>query len=285
MLEQKRVSRRVLEGERMVTPHRVTIERPATDEYAPVTALLEELLARIATDVPGTLGAAVSVDHHGKPLHLVATHGLAATFVPAQLDGLGGAAPTAGRTGEPVVTADVFADERWPSLTLCGLIERHPELAADWSRVRGAAALPAPWDADDSLVLSVTLDRPATLETLEVLRRNERLTAMALVVAEAARPDRTEQMLDLLQSRAALEEAKGIVIALRRCDSDEAWETLRRASQEFNVKVRELAVALVELLAGAPAPQPGGDRTIRPGRAARTAAEQVLRAFESKTSR
>src|SRR3954463_826798 len=99
MLEQKGVSRRVLEGERVVTPHRVTIERPATDEYAPVTALLEELLARIAADVPGTLGAAVSVDHHGKPLHLVATHGLAATFVPAQLDGLGGAVPTARPTG------------------------------------------------------------------------------------------------------------------------------------------------------------------------------------------
>ncbi|WP_284742726.1 ANTAR domain-containing protein [Amycolatopsis sp. RTGN1] len=258
----------------------MSTERPMTDERGPVTALLEELLARIAADVPGAVGAAVSVHHNGHPLHVAAAHGLAATFVPAQLDGFGGPVPAAGRTGEPVVTADVFADERWPSLTLSGLIERHPELAADWSRVRGAAALPAPWDVEDSLVLSVTLDRPATDETLKVLRRNERLTASALIVAEAARPDRAEQMLDLLQSRAALEEAKGIVIALRRCDPDEAWETLRRASQQFNVKVRELAVALVELLAGAPAPQPGGDRTIRPGPAARAAAEQVLRAFE-----
>ncbi|MEV6644453.1 ANTAR domain-containing protein [Amycolatopsis sp. NPDC051371] len=258
----------------------MTTQRLVTDERAPVTALLEELLERIAADVPGAVGAAVSVHHHGKPLHVAAAHGLASTFVAAQLEGLGGPVPTAGRTGEPVVTADVFTDERWPWLTLCGLIERHPELAAGWARVRGVAALPAPWDAEDSLVLSVTLDRPATEETLEVLRRNERLTAMALVVAEAARPDRTEQMLDLLQSRAALEEAKGIVIALRRCDPDEAWETLRRASQQFNVKVRELAVALVELLAGAPAPQPGGERTIRPSPAARVAAERVVQAFE-----
>jgi hypothetical protein len=219
------------------------------------------------------------VHHNGSPLHVAATRGLAAVFVPAQLDRFGGPIPTAGRTGEPVVTADVFADERWPSLTLCGLLEHHPELAADWPRVRGVAALPAPWDVEGGLVLSVTLDRPATEETLKVLRRHERFTAMALVVAEAAQPDRTEQLLDLLQSRAALEEAKGIVIALRRCDPDEAWATLRRASQQFNVKVRELAVALVELLAGAPAPQPGGDRTIHPGPAARAAAEQVLRAF------
>ncbi|MEV4143671.1 ANTAR domain-containing protein [Amycolatopsis sp. NPDC049691] len=244
-----------------------------------VTALLEELLKRIAADVPGALGAAVSVHHHGLPLHVAAAHGLADVFVPAQLDGLGGPVATAGDTGLPVVTADVFADERWPSLTLDTLLERHP--GPDWSRVRGVAALPAPWDTEGRFVLSVTLDRPATDETLKVLRRHERFTAMALVVAEAAQPDRTEQMLDLLQSRAALEEAKGIVIALRRCDPDEAWATLRRASQQFNVKVRELAVALVELLGGAPAPQPDGDRTIEPSPAARVAAEQVLRAFES----
>ncbi|MDS0135739.1 MULTISPECIES: ANTAR domain-containing protein [unclassified Amycolatopsis] len=247
-----------------------------------VTPLLEELLARIAADVPGALGAAVSVHHRGGPLHLAAAHGLSAALVPAQLSGLGGPVPAAGRTGEPVVSADVYVDGRWPSLTLNGLVEHHPALAAEWARVRGIAALPSAWDADGTLVLSVVLDRPATDETVNVLRRHERLAAMALVVAEATQPDRTGQTLDLLQSRAALEEAKGIVIALRRCDPDEAWDTLRRASQEFNVKVRELAVALVELLGGAPAPQPAGERTIHPGPAARRAARQVLSALESR---
>ena len=256
-------------------------ENPMTRGRAPLTALLEELLERIAADVPGTLGAAVSVHHRGGPLHVAATLGLSTVFVPAQLNGFGGPVPTAGRTGEPVVTADVFADERWPSLTLTGLIEHHPALSADWPRVRGIAALPAAWDTEGRLVLSVVLDRPATELTLAVLRRHERLAAMALVVAEASQPDRTEQMLDLLQSRAALEEAKGIVIALRRCDPDEAWQTLRRASQQFNVKVRELAVALVELLAGAPAPQPDGDRTIHPSAAARAAADHLVRALEA----
>jgi hypothetical protein len=250
---------------------------PATHR---VTPLLEELLARIAADVPGALGAAVSVHQRGGPLHVAAARGLSAAFVAAQLNGFGGPVPTAGRTGEPVVTGDVYTDDRWPFLTLSGLLERHPALAADWARVRGVAALPSTWDAEGTLVLSVALDRPATEETVAVLRRHERLAAMTLVVAEAARPDRTDQMLDLLQSRAALEEAKGIVIALRRCDPDEAWNTLRRASQEFNVKVRELAVALVELLAGAPAPQPVGERTILPGPAARLAARQVLHALE-----
>ncbi len=247
-----------------------------------VTPLLEELLARIAADVPGALGAAVSVHHRGGPLRLAAAHGLSTAFDPVQLNGSGGPVPTAGRTGEPMVTADVYADDRWPSLTLSGLLELHPALAADWPRVRGVAALPSTWEAEGKLVLSVVLDHPATDETVNVLRRHERLAAVALVVAEAIQPDRADQMLDLLQSRAALEEAKGIVIALRRCAPEEAWDTLRRASQEFNVKVRELAVALVELLAGAPAAQPAGDRTILPGPAARRAARQLLRALESR---
>ncbi|MEV4055204.1 ANTAR domain-containing protein [Amycolatopsis sp. NPDC049688] len=253
-----------------------------TPTTSAATPLLEELLARIAADVPGTLGAAVSVHPRGGVLSAAATYGISTAFVPAQLTGSGGPVPVAGRTGVPVVTADVFADDRWPGLTLTGMLDRHPGFAADWPRVRGVAALPATWDTDGLLVLSVTLDRPATEETVNVLRRYERLAAVTLVVAEAAQPDRTEQMLDLLQSRAALEEAKGIIIALRRCDPDEAWSTLRRASQEFNVKVRELAVALVELIAGAPATQPDGERTITPGPAARRAAGRLLRVLEGR---
>ncbi|WP_328617308.1 ANTAR domain-containing protein [Amycolatopsis sp. NBC_00355] len=254
--------------------------RPAADDQAPLTALLHELLDRVAAEVPGALGAAVTVQHGDGPLRVAAARGLSAACITAQLDRFGGPVPLACRTGEPVIAADVFADERWPALTLVGMTEHAPEFAADWLRIRGVAALPAAWDADGGLVLSATLDRPATEETMTVLRRHEKLTAMALVLAESAWPDQTEQMLDLLQSRAALEEAKGIVIALRRCSPDEAWATLRRASQEFNVKVRELAVALVELMSGAPAPQPDGERTIRPGSAARTAAEQLLQVFD-----
>jgi len=244
-----------------------------------VTPLLEELLARIAADVPGALGAAVSVHHRGGPLQVAAAHGLADVFVPAQLDGLGGPVATAGDTGLPVVTADVFADERWPSLTLDTLLERHP--GPDWSRVRGVAALPAPWDTEGRFVLSVTLDRAPGDETLAVLRRYAKLTEMTLVVAETATAGDPDQMLDLLASRAAIEQAKGAIMAVRRCPPEEAWQTLRRASQEFNVKVRELAVALVEHLGGQVTAPAEGLREIRPGAPAHHAAERLWSAFTS----
>ena len=50
---------------------------------------------------------------------------------------------------------------------------------------------------------------------------------------------------------------------------------LRRASQEFNVKVRELAVALLEYVSGAPAEQPAFGKPIKPDQRTRDAAQAL----------
>jgi hypothetical protein len=249
--------------------------------WPPLTELLRELLDRIASDLPGALGAAISVRDADGPLTVLATDGLGARFVPAQIEKFGGPVPHAACTEQPLFSEDVFADERWPELTLDAVIGYAPELRAQWERVRGAAALPAGWEDAGKLVLSATLDRPATGATVEVLSRYEKLVAMTLVVGEAATAGKTDQMVHLLQSRAAIEEAKGVVIAIRRCSPEEAWTTLRRASQEFNVKLRELSVALVEYVGHAPPPQPDGDETITPGPGARKAAKNLWHAFTS----
>jgi len=39
-------------------------------------------------------------------------------------------------------------------------------------------------------------------------------------------------------------------MTLRRCDADEAWAVLRRASQQFNIKLRVVAQALIEHISG-----------------------------------
>jgi AmiR/NasT family two-component response regulator len=43
-----------------------------------------------------------------------------------------------------------------------------------------------------------------------------------------------------------IEQAKGILITQNGCDPDQAFDLLRRASQQANVPVRELAARLVE---------------------------------------
>jgi hypothetical protein len=55
------------------------------------------------------------------------------------------------------------------------------------------------------------------------------------------------KLRDALASRAVIEQAKGIVMLLERCDADTAFAVLSRLSQEHDVPVRDLAWAAVTL--------------------------------------
>ena len=54
------------------------------------------------------------------------------------------------------------------------------------------------------------------------------------------------QMRDAMVSRAAIEQAKGILMAQRGCTADDAFAILVKTSQDTNRKLRDVAAALVE---------------------------------------
>jgi AmiR/NasT family two-component response regulator len=53
------------------------------------------------------------------------------------------------------------------------------------------------------------------------------------------------QLEEAMASRAVIEQAKGLIMAQRRCTPDEAFQTLSRASQRSNRKLRDIATAIV----------------------------------------
>ena len=57
---------------------------------------------------------------------------------------------------------------------------------------------------------------------------------------------RADQMAQAMKSRAVIEEAKGVLMAARRCDADEAFNILVRLSQQSHRKLRDIAQALVD---------------------------------------
>ena len=59
-----------------------------------------------------------------------------------------------------------------------------------------------------------------------------------------------------MDARAVIEQAKGIIMGERRCSAEEAFAVLARQSQNSNVKVRDVAAALVGRAAGS-APRTG----------------------------
>jgi AmiR/NasT family two-component response regulator len=56
-----------------------------------------------------------------------------------------------------------------------------------------------------------------------------------------------------LASQPIIEQAKGILMAQSRCDADQAFDMLRRASQRTNTKLREVAAEIVRKTGGAQA--------------------------------
>ena len=68
------------------------------------------------------------------------------------------------------------------------------------------------------------------------------------MVTEPVLPDSIEDRpIDLLETRAVIEQAKGILMATYRCGPDEALDLLRRSSEAGGLKVHTLAVRVVEL--------------------------------------
>jgi GAF domain-containing protein len=74
----------------------------------------------------------------------------------------------------------------------------------------------------------------------------------AIVVANAWTHDQVrrqvEQLREALDTRAVIEQAKGVVMAAMRCSAEEAFETLRRQSQHENRKLRDVAGEIVRNL-------------------------------------
>jgi GAF domain-containing protein len=55
----------------------------------------------------------------------------------------------------------------------------------------------------------------------------------------------SENLAQAMESRAVIEQAKGIIMSTMGCDPDASWELLKSQSQAQNIKVRDLANELV----------------------------------------
>ncbi len=69
--------------------------------------------------------------------------------------------------------------------------------------------------------------------------------ALASAKAYSASQALNEQLRAALDSRAVIEQAKGVLMRDHRIDSEEAFEMLRHASQHTNRKLRDVAAAIV----------------------------------------
>ncbi len=114
-------------------------------------------------------------------------------------------------------------------------------------------AVPGSWGDSGPVVLTVYLSHAPRVEDLKAIEEVEPLLATAAAVVEfcAGEVLRADEMVRMVQHRRYIEQAKGLVMGVRSCTPGEAFELLVRASQHANVKLRDMATALVLVVGGA----------------------------------
>jgi GAF domain-containing protein len=144
----------------------------------------------------------------------------------------------AGRSGEVFVVTDMPTEERWPDYG------RH---AAELG-VRSSLSIPLPFQGATIGALNNYARTPGAFGEADVRLAEEVAAFVAIAVANAeasARAtDDVTNMRRAMESRAVIEQAKGILMERYKVTSDQAFTLLTHASQRSNVKLRDVAEEL-----------------------------------------
>jgi GAF domain-containing protein len=205
-----------------------------------LTAVLTELTGIAARGIPGADAVSITLikDDRGWTAAHSAELALAADELQYAEDS--GPCLEAGRAGVVLRIDDVRTEQRWPRYTA-----RVQDTAA-----RSSLSVPLPYQGDSIGALNCYSCAPAAFaseESLEAGRQVAEAIAVAVVNAEAHAQlaDHARNMQLAMESRAVIEQAKGVLMAQRGVNADAAFEMLREASQRSNRKLREVAVGVV----------------------------------------
>ena len=188
----------------------------------------------------GPVAVSITVGDPAAP-DLVATGSkLAQTVDGAQVVAAEGPCHLAWKEGRIAHSTDLQHDERWPRLAAyladspvrCTIAA---PIVVGTERVGGALNVysVSPHLVDEAALQAAEFVAAAVGAVLHEAQVKGDLEAVA------------QQLETALQSRATIDQAKGILMARHHCDADEAFRRLARASSSANVKLREIAERLV----------------------------------------
>jgi GAF domain-containing protein len=225
-----------------------TLGRLALREHSMAT-LLQSVADLVTTVMPGNPVASVTVLVGDEPSTVVHTGRLAVDCDERQY-GLGyGPCLHAASTGELVEIADTRTDSRWPA---------YARAAAGYGNL-SSMSVPLPVGDRAKAALNVYARQADAFDedARSVATRFAPYAGVAIATMQAYQEarDRADNLQTALESRAVIDQAKGILIERYKLTANEAFEILSRASMRANRKVRDIAEELVltgELTAAPP---------------------------------
>ena len=202
-----------------------------------ITTLATMTLATMT--VPGCDSASITMLRRGEPVTPVFTDAEAAKLDERQYaDGDGPCLAAIRHRG--VEHVSISSDARWPAF----------RAAAQACGVRATMSVPL---VDEDSVLGGLNLYSSLCDAFEPEAREVAgafADQLGVAAANAARYaegyELVQQLQRAMESRAVIEQAKGILMRAQRCGPDEAFDILRRASQSQNRKLRAVATDIVE---------------------------------------
>jgi GAF domain-containing protein len=214
-----------------------------------VEEFLHEMAVLAARLIRGGLSCGMTVQPNGKPVTVASSDPLAARVDEVQYELDDGPCLHAMRDGRMVRIEDTAEKARWPEF----------EAQAASHGIRSCLALPL--NADGKPVGALNLyAREASAFGAAEARLAENFAgnasgALSLAIRLASHAALVEQLRSSLASRGVIDQALGIIMAREHCTQDRAFAILRSASQNSNVKLRDIASAVVTSITGEP-PRP-----------------------------
>ena len=145
----------------------------------------------------------------------------------------------AGRAGQLFLVQDMLGEQRWPDYA--------QHVAAQG--VRSSLSVPLPFQGVTIGAVNNYSATPGAFGEADIAVGEEVAAWVALAVGNADLHARTvSELADMraaMVSRAVIDQAKGILMERRKCTQDQAFAELSRASQNTNIKLRDVADELV----------------------------------------
>ena len=214
---------------------------------------LQSVLGQVAETakrtIPGASEVSVTLVRGRKNAHTAAFTGeLALTLDEVQYEHGHGPCLDAAATPATLSVPDMTAETRWP----------------DWAQravkagAHSSLSIGLPMEDTVSGALNIYATEPDAFDHDAIILAQTFSGYAAVALANAhlydAKATLAQHMEAAMESRAVIEQAKGIIMGERRCSPDDAFAILTKISQDTNRKVRDVATALVTRATGTPKP-------------------------------
>lgn len=221
----------------------VLVDRTLNEVLADVTAIA-------ARGIPGAEASSITLMRADKAYTAAHSGDMALAADELQYEHGYGPCMDAGRGGVVLRIDDMRTEQRWPDY-VAHVVATTPVLSS--------LSVPLPYQGSAIGALNNYSTKPDAFSSPESISAG---TDVAEVIAVAvANADAHAQLFDqarnmriAMESRAVIEQAKGVLMAQRRVDADRAFEILRDASQRYNRKLRDIAAGIVDSIE-APSPR------------------------------